>query len=228
MGSPTGSPEETEDLKKAYLDTKGSIGEIMTHIPHSTIDDEPRFIVAITKLIKNGGLPKMKEWQDSIKDEKARLIRKKESQREADEAEALAQELGVWNEFYSDGKPRKRKGKDREEAENDSEGDETAALKAVILQRNERTAKAMTSFFDTLEVKYAGGGKSGRGGKRGHSESERDEESSTKRSRVEDIPDDEWATIQERLFGGKTQTASPPPGKSISAKKKKGSKASAK
>ncbi|KXN89271.1 hypothetical protein AN958_06025 [Leucoagaricus sp. SymC.cos] len=94
-----GSLEETEDLKKAYLETKGSIGEILNHIPHSTTDDETRLIVTITKLIKKGELPKMKEWDRSTKDEKARLIRQKESQKEAKEAEALAIEMGVWDDL---------------------------------------------------------------------------------------------------------------------------------
>ncbi|KAJ3571889.1 hypothetical protein NP233_g3460 [Leucocoprinus birnbaumii] len=229
-----GSPEEIEDLKKAYLDTKGSIGEIMTHIPHSTVDDEPRFIVEITKLIQQGDLPEMKEWQKSIKDEKARLIRQKESQKEASEAEALAKELGVWDEFYGDGKPRKRKGKGKGKGMQAQEDDvdDTAALQALITRRKETGAQAMSSFFDSLEAKYAGGtGKKGKAKKRGHADVEDEGGPSTKKARVEDIPDDEFAKIQERLFGdgskrSKASVSTASPRKASS--RKKGRKASAK
>ena len=47
----------------------------MNHIPHSTFDDEARFIVLITQLIKDGELPKSKTWEKSVKDEKAKLVR---------------------------------------------------------------------------------------------------------------------------------------------------------
>lgn len=211
-----GSPEEIEDLKKAYLDTKGSIGKIITHIPYSTIHDESRFIVEITRLIKQGSLPKMKEWQRSIKDEKARLARQKESQQEAEEAEVLAKELGVWDEFYNKGKPRKRNGKERD-VEGD-EGDESAVLKALITRKKRTGAQIMGSFIDGLEAKYAHtGGKSDKDKKCGRVEVEDDNESSTKKARIEDISDNEWAEIQERLFGDKSKA---PSSKSNARKKK--------
>ena len=45
-----GSTEEIEDIKRAYIETDNTIGEIMGHIPHSTFEDEPRFIKLITQL----------------------------------------------------------------------------------------------------------------------------------------------------------------------------------
>ena len=91
----------------------------MAHIPHSTFADEARFIVKITSLITSGDLPKSKTWERSIKDEKAKLVRKKQANKEAAEAEALARELGVWDEFYGSGKPgaRKTKAKGKGKAE---------------------------------------------------------------------------------------------------------------
>lgn len=83
----SGSAEELEDLKKAYTETDGSLEEIMTHIPHSTFDDEARFIVTISDLIKKGDLPLLARWETSTKDEKAKLVRKKQAQKEAAEAE---------------------------------------------------------------------------------------------------------------------------------------------
>lgn len=70
----TGSSEEIEDLKNAYTETGGSIGDIMTYIPHSTHDDEARFIVAITKLISKGELTSLPAWKTSVKDEKSILV----------------------------------------------------------------------------------------------------------------------------------------------------------
>lgn len=217
-------------MKSAYLETKGSIGEIMTYIPHSTVDDEPRFIVAITELINKGKLPKMKEWEKSIKDEKARLVRQKESEKEAKEAEALAKELGVWDEFYGSGKPGERKskpkGKGKDSKDNgDEEEEDTAALQALILRRKEQKAKDMDSFFDGLAAKYGGGGKKGgKGKKRGREEVEDEEgEVSSKKARGNpegppEIPDEEFAILQEKLFGGKPKS-SKPPSKSKPAKK---------
>ena len=107
----TGSDEEVEDLKAAYLEHDGSLDAIMAHIPHSTFDDETRFIVKITSLVASGDLPKSKTWEKSTKDEKAKLVRQKQADKEAAEAEDLAKELGVWDEFYGCGKPSSKKGK---------------------------------------------------------------------------------------------------------------------
>ena len=111
-----GSAEEVKDLKKAYTETDGSIEEIMTHIPHSTFDDEARFIITLSGLISKGELPLLPLWESSTKDEKAKLVRKKQADKEAAEAEALAKELGVWDEVFGSGKPgaRKSKGKGKE------------------------------------------------------------------------------------------------------------------
>src|ERR1700729_3574309 len=87
-----GSSEEVEDIKSAYAETGGSIGEIMTYIPHSTHDDEARFIVLITDLISKGELVSLPAWESSVNDEKSRLVRKKQGEKEAKEAEKLAKE----------------------------------------------------------------------------------------------------------------------------------------
>jgi DnaJ family protein C protein 9 len=214
-----GSNEEIEDLKSAYLETKGSIGEIMTYIPHSTIEDEPRLIAAITKLIDQGDLPKMQEWDKSVKDEKARLVRRKEGENEAKEAEALAKELGVWDEFYGNGKIGDRKSKSKEknkEAKEDSDGE--AVLQALILKKREKSAADTDTFFDGLLAKYGNGGKQkGRGNKRNRKDD--GEGSSKSRSQQDDIPDEEFAKLQERLFGDDSKV-SPPKDKPTRKKRK--------
>ncbi|KAG0707779.1 hypothetical protein DFH29DRAFT_979702 [Suillus ampliporus] len=219
-----GSSEEIDDLKAAYLETGGSFNEIMKHIPHSTIDDEPRFVIALSNLVQAGDLPSLLQWESSSKDEKAKLVRKKQSDKEANEAEELAKELGVWDEQERE----KARGKRRKPAddEDDDEGD-TSALQALILKRqNDRS-----SFMDDLAAKYsnmeeASRKKGGRGKKRkkGADESEAEAESPKKKPHVQDPPDiddEEFAKIQQRIFSNKRK----PSGEGSSAKGRRGGRA---
>ena len=215
-----GSNEEVDDLKVAYIETGGSIGEILNHIPHSTIDDEPRFIVLITNLIANGELPLLQKWESSIRDEKSKLVRKKQGQKEAKEAEKLAKELGVWDEFYGSGRTGNRKGKGKTKQDGE-DADDHSALQAIMLKRKKQK---MDSFFDDLASKYAEpepkGGKGRRRDKAGNST----EESPKKKPRggapspPPEIDDQEFEKVQQRLFGDKGSGAT-------TSKSKKGSKA---
>ena len=149
----SGSSEEIQDLKAAYLETEGSLGEIMKHIPHSTIDDEPRFIRIISDLVNRSELPDLPLWRSTSKDEKAKLVRKKQSAKEAKEAEELARELGVWDEFYGSGKvgSRKTRGKGKANETEDADQEDHSTLQALILQKQ----KARNGFLDNLAAKYA-------------------------------------------------------------------------
>jgi len=202
-------------LKRAYNDTDGSLDEIMNHIPHSTIEDEPRFVRLITNLIKSGDLASTRTWEKSVKDETARLKRKKKSAQEAEEAEALAKEIGVWDEFYGTGKPtgkatKKQKGKKKADAGDEEE--DVSALQALILKRK----KNMDGFFDNLAAKYVEPEPSARsGGSRGKKrKADVGEDPPTKKSKVvsppPDIDDEEFARIQESLLKKKAP-ASPKP-----------------
>lgn len=209
-----GSSEEIEDLKTAYLETRGSFDEIMKHIPHSTIDDEPRFVVTLSNLVQAGDLPSLPQWVSSSKDEKAKLVRKKQSDKEAKEAEELAKELGVWDEFYGSGKTGARKGKAKakKSADDEDEGD-TSALQALILKRQ----KDRHGFLDDMAAKYSNieessRKKEGRGKKRkkGADESEAEAESPRKKPHVQDPPDiddEEFAKIQQRIFSNQRKPA---------------------
>ena len=96
----------------------------MAHIPFSTYDDEARFIVLITAFIKAGDVPKMDMWEKDVKDEKAKLVRKKQGEKEAEEAEELAKELGVWDEFFGSGKPSSKKGNGKGKGKGTSKEDD--------------------------------------------------------------------------------------------------------
>ncbi|KAF5373582.1 hypothetical protein D9758_000579 [Tetrapyrgos nigripes] len=206
-----GSSEEVEDLKAAYNETKGAIGDIMTLIPHSTHDDEARFIVVLSDLISKGELESLPQWQSTINDEKARLVRKKQGEKEAEEAEQLAKDLGVWDEFFGSGKTSQRKGKGKSKAKEDAGEDEedVSALQALILKKKQ---KNMDSFFDGLAAKYAEPAPRAKGKKRGKpSEDDEEEASPKKRSRKADAPPDiddaEFEKLQQKLFGDKAKAA---------------------
>ncbi|THH17822.1 hypothetical protein EW146_g3071 [Bondarzewia mesenterica] len=208
-----GSVEETEDLKKAYLDMDGSIEEIMNHIPHSTHDDEARFIIIISGLISKSELPALATWESSTKDEKGKLVRKKQAEKEAKEAEELARELGVWDEFYGSGKTGSRKGKNKGKgrAEEGEEDSDHSGLQALILKKN----KKMNGFLDDLAAKYAEPKTKGKGKRKRKNKAEDDEdveESPRKKKRgsaVEppEIDAEEFEKLQQKLFGDKSKNS---------------------
>ncbi len=198
----SGSLEEVEDIKQAYIAADGSLEAIMTHIPHSTFEDEPRFIMLISQLVKDGELPKKKTWEKSSKDESARLVRKKQGEKEAKEAEELAKELGVWDEFYGSGKTGSRKSKGKGKAPKDSaaeEEEDVSALQALILKKR----KNMGGFLDDLASKYADPEPKEKGKKgRKRAAGENGGETLGKKAKTDsapDIDDDEFEKIQQRL-----------------------------
>lgn len=210
-----------DDLKATYEETGGSLGEIMTHIPHSTHEDEARFVVIISDLISKGELAASATWNESSKDEKAKLVRKKVADKEAEEAEELARELGVWDEFYGSGKEGSRKGKGKgkskgkgkgkgkKKAESEGEEDEEedhSALQALILKKRQNAG----SFLDDLAAKYADPQPRRAKGKRKKdattASGEADEPSPKKRRRgvePDPIDDEEFAKLQQKLFKDK-------------------------
>ncbi|KAH9966653.1 hypothetical protein BC827DRAFT_1177519 [Russula dissimulans] len=231
-----GSREEIDDLKAAYEQTGGSLDDIVTHIPHSThADDEARFVLAISDLIAKGELTATATWEKSSKDEKAKLVRKKKADKEAVEAEELAKELGVWDEFYGSGKagPRKGKGKGsnskgKNKAGRDGEGDadgeegeeeDHSALQALILKKRQNAG----AFLDNLAAKYSDPKPRGKGkgkGKRTKDTSAGEEDESPKKRRrgadpdPGEIDDEEFAKLQQKLVAGKGAEAGKSTGKS--------------
>lgn len=212
-----GSTEEVEDLKSAYLETNGSIADIMTYIPHSTHEDEDRLTIIISSLISQGKLRTTPAWESGMKDQRAKLARMKDGEKEAKEAEKLAKELGVWDEFYGSGKATDRKktkenGKGKRQGEDADHKDDESALQALILKKNK---KNMDGFFDSLAAKYSEPKTTSRdkGKKRAHSVAD-DGEPPNKKSRrgvppPPEIDDAEFAELQAKLFVGKRKVDSP-------------------
>ncbi|KAH9005135.1 DnaJ-domain-containing protein [Lactarius hatsudake] len=197
-----GSHEEIDDLKRAYGETGGALGEIMNHIPHSTHEDEARFVIAISDLIAKGELSATGAWAASSKDEKAKLVRRKQADKEAKEAEALAKELGVWDEA----KARRRRSGTRKKRD---EEEDHSALQALILKKRQN---AGTSFLDNLAAKYAEPEPRAKKGKRKNdapADEGADDESPRKRKKRDadpdpkEIDDDEFEKLQQTLFRDK-------------------------
>ncbi|KAG8863109.1 hypothetical protein FRB96_009290 [Tulasnella sp. 330] len=193
-----GSDEEANDLREAYMKTEGSIDGILAEIPHSTHEDEMRFISILKPLIQAGDLSEFPAWKKGISDSKARKQRKVAGEKEAKEAEEHARELGVWEEFYGSGKPSVRKGKGKANA--DKEGDESA-LQALILKRQAKRGSA----FDSLLAKYGGADAEAEGGSKKR-------QSKRKGKQADDEPSEEEVPSRK-----KAKTAS----KSSSAPKKR-------
>jgi DnaJ homolog subfamily C member 9 len=171
---PSGSQDELVDLRTAYVETDGSIEEIMSHIPHSNHTDEPRFVEAINELIAKGDLEALPVWKRALKDAKGRAARKRKGEKEAKEAEGMAKDLGVWDEFYGSGKDGRRIGKGKGKHPDNGEGsaDGEAALKALIQNRQ----KKLGGFFDGLAAKYGAQDEPKSRGKKRAAEPEIDEE----------------------------------------------------
>ncbi|KAI0306590.1 hypothetical protein B0F90DRAFT_1808252 [Multifurca ochricompacta] len=196
-----GSREEINDVKAAYERTGGFLGDIMNHIPHSTHDDEARFVVVISDLIAKGELSATAAWNKSSKDEKAKLVRKKQADKEAEEAEELAKELGVWDEFYGRGKAGPRKGKGKKKAEQEGEEQDHSALQALILKKRQNAG----AFLDSLAAKYADPKPRTKGKRKNDPVAGEVEGSRKKRKRDADptsgdIDDEEFANFQQELF----------------------------
>jgi DnaJ homolog subfamily C member 9 len=197
---------------------------MMTYIAHSTHDDEARFIVAVSDMIAKGDLPSFATWEASTKDEKARLVRKKQGDKEAKEAEKLAKELGVWDEFYGSGKTGKRKGKgkgkEKRQAQDNGgpeDEDDHSALQALILKKRQ---KNMDGFFDSLAAKYAdtesGAKLRTKGKKRAREGEDTDLKKKPRASQpMPEINDEEFNALQKKLFGEKATTHPDPAGAKV-------------
>jgi len=120
------SQEEKEDLKKAYIEAEGDMGQIIDSVMCAREDDEDRFRKIINEMIKNKEVKKFKAFTKSNNAEKEN--RKRAAAAEAEEAEAAAKEMGL------------------------GEGEDS--LRAMILARQSNRGAAAASFLDGLAEKY--------------------------------------------------------------------------
>lgn len=172
----------------------------MTYIPHSTFDDEDRLVAILKRAIKDGSVPLLPKWTSSTGDKKAKARRRKEGEKEAAEAEDLAKEIGVWDEFYGSGKTGKRKAKGGKKDAEAADGDgDVSALQALIQQRQKQR---MGALVDSLAAKYGAVDDeppTKKGKKRGAAED--GASSKRKRNAEPQIDDAEFDRLQGELFG---------------------------
>ncbi|CAG8708603.1 8247_t:CDS:2 [Funneliformis mosseae] len=121
-----GSEEEREDLIEAYKTSKGNMDEIMTRVPGSNLDDEPRFREILNEAIKSKEIRSYKKFTETSSKSSINK-RKMEAEREAKEAEKMAKELGLVNN-----------------------GDEKE-ISDIILKRG---GKRMSALIESLEARY--------------------------------------------------------------------------
>ncbi|KZO89926.1 DnaJ-domain-containing protein [Calocera viscosa TUFC12733] len=203
-----GGDEELDDLKQAYAQHEGNLPDILDSIPHSNYTDEPRLIARLKLLIASGDLPKFPKWDKTVSDKAASRERKRQGKAEEAEAEEMAKELGVWDEFYGSGKKGKRQGKVKKGETKENEED-TSALQALILKKRQTAG----SFLDNLAAKYAEPEKKskGKGKKRAGAEVEEDESPTKKvkkdvHDELDEMDDEAFRKLQDGMFGKGKQT----------------------
>ena len=121
------STPRREDLKKAYIEAEGDMGQILDTVMCAREEDEERFRTMITEMIKNKEVKKFKAFSKTSKAEKEN--RKREREKEAAEAEEARKELGL------------------------GEGEDS--LRSLILARQSNRAAASDNFLDSLAEKYS-------------------------------------------------------------------------
>lgn len=166
------SDEEREDLIKAYKKHKGDIELILNEIPCSTIDDEDRFRTILQSAIDKKEVKLYKRF--TVIDDNERIRRRKDAEAEAEEAEQMAEELGL-----------STKGSDENE-------NNEMSLVALFKQRDAARKRKMDNFLDQLEEKYANKPNTKKTNRR-----------KTKETTNQLPTEEEFQAIQDRLAGSK-------------------------
>lgn len=125
------SGEERVDILKYYIESKGDLDVVFENVLHSDItEDEDRFRSIIQDAISNKEVPSFKKFTKETN--KIKSKRRKAAEREAAEAEQLAQEIGL-----------------------DKKTDSSEESLALLIKS--RGQKRFGSIIDNLEEKYGKG-----------------------------------------------------------------------
>ena len=130
------SEEERDEIKKAYIDAEGDMGQIIDSVMCATEEDEERFRKIINELIESKEVDGFKAFTKENKKEKK--ARKRAAAAEAEEAEQAAAELGL--------------------------GSGQDSLRDLILARQANRGVMADNFLDGLAEKY--GSKKGKSKKK--------------------------------------------------------------
>jgi DnaJ family protein C protein 9 len=171
-----GSDEERADVLAAYEEFEGDMDGVYESVMLSNVlEDDARFRAIIDKAIKKGEVERFDAYAKESK--KSKQARVKAAKKEAQEADELAKELGVYEKLRGSGKKKSAK---------DAEAD-----LAALIQRNQASR---ASALDKLAEKYgAVPPKGGKGKKRGAKELE------------QDISEEQFQAIQADMMKKKTK-----------------------
>lgn len=122
-----GSELEKNDLKKAYLNGKGCINFIFSHVPFMGVEDEQRFHDIVNEWIKSNEVPEFKAFTNEPKSKRDR--RHKKYAKEAKEAEEMLKKMN-------------------------EEKDDMDELTKIIAKRQTDRQGGFSSFLDNLAQKY--------------------------------------------------------------------------
>ncbi|RDI81655.1 Urea active transporter [Venturia inaequalis] len=138
-----GSEEEKLDVIASYVTNEGDMDAIFEEVMLSNpLEDEDRFRKMIDEEIDE---KRVEAYEAYIKETKTkRKKRVAEAKKEAKEAEKMAEELGVKDQLYGNGKAGAKKGKKGEE--------DISGLAAIIQQRQKERSG---NFLADLEAKHA-------------------------------------------------------------------------
>jgi len=123
------SAEEDKDLKQAYCDAEGDMGEIIDTVLCATHEDEKRFYDKIVGWIDEGSVPVFPQFKKQMtKANKSK--RAKAAAKEAEEAREMRAQLNI------------------------DDNDENSLAKMIAKRQADR-AQQSDAFFDQLAAKYA-------------------------------------------------------------------------
>lgn len=82
-----GSDTEAQDIRKAYVNGKGSMDYILEAVPFSNVEDEPRIVEIVRKLVDAGEVEELDRFFNEP--EKKRTIRRRKHEREVREHDRM-------------------------------------------------------------------------------------------------------------------------------------------
>jgi len=169
-----GSEMELEDLREAYIEAEGDIDGIFERVPCCSAEDEERFRSLLEPFLSTGDLPELAAWTPDDKKRKRRL---KKAEKEAREAEQLAEELGI--------KP----GQSLESAIMARRGGGESLEEENMSKHGEQ----MTGIADALAAKYGPGGPEEEKQKKGR-------RTGKKKKVAVEPSEEEFLALQQKMF----------------------------
>lgn len=177
-----GSDEEVRDVLAAFEKCQGDMdGVYETVMLCNVLDDDARFREIIDRAIADGRAEIFTSYADES--DRTRQQRVKAAQKEAQEAEKLAEEV-------EDKKKKGKKGGAAAKKKNKGKADNSLDDNSLVAIIQQRQADRAGGFFDALEEKYAPKSKGS---------------SSKKRQAVSEPPDEAFAATAARKSGPKTR-----------------------